>query len=147
MSFSPEIALDATQAEAIARGLFAVAKCDGIHEREAALVASFWGEVGGGTAALADLERRPEISEAELSAALPSAELRLMFLKSCVLLAWADGHTSDAERAVIGRFADALGQKARLGELEDSVKEYLLGHLSHLANTDATVEVAKSMKL
>lgn len=147
MSFSPEIALDATQAEAIARGLFAVAKCDGIHEREAALVASFWGEVGGGVAALADLERRPEIGEAELFAALPSAELRLMFLKSCVLLAWADGRESDAERAIIGRFAEGLGQKAQLGAIEDGVKEYLLGHLSHLANTDATVEVAKSMKL
>lgn len=147
MSFSPEIALDATQAEAIARGLFAVAKCDGIHEREAALVASFWGDVGGGAAALADLERRPKISEDELSAALPSPELRLMFLKSCVLLAWADGRESDAERAIIGRFAEALGQKAQLGAIEDGVKEYLLGHLSHLANTDATVEVAKSMKL
>ncbi len=147
MSFSPEIALDTTQAEAIARGLFAVAKCDGLHEREAALVASFWADVGGGAAALAELERRPAIEAGELSALLPSDDVRLLFLKTALLLAWADGHTSDAERGTIHAFAAAFGHEAALDELEASVKEYLLGHLAHLANTDATVEVAKGMKL
>ena len=147
MSFFPEIALDTAQAEAIARGLFAVAKSDGLHEREAALVASFWADVGGSPAALAELERRAAVTGAELAAALPTEPMRLLFLKTSLLLAWADGKVSKQEHAVVDAFAKALGLAPRIAELENAVKEYLLSHLAHLSNTTATAQVAKGMRL
>ncbi len=42
MDFFPEIDLSRDAVEAMARGLFAVANCDGLHEREMSLIASFW---------------------------------------------------------------------------------------------------------
>jgi tellurite resistance protein len=146
IDFYPEIEVNQAAAEAIARGLYAVAKVDGVHEREAALVASFWGEVGGSAGALAELERGATISSAELSAALGSAQLRHLFLKTSVLLAWADGKVTDAERKIIGEFAGALGVgAAELGRLEAAVKEYLLSHLSNVQNTPAVANVAKKL--
>ncbi len=147
MDFYPEIVVDDAQAEAIARGLHAVAKCDGLHEREAALVASFLADPTKAATALADLERRPAITGPELAAALGSTELRLMFVKSSLLLAWADGKVSDAERAIIGTFAAALDATDKVDQLEAAVKEYLLSHISGIQNTDAAAAVAKEMNL
>ncbi len=147
MDFYPEIVVDDAQAEAIARGLHAVAKCDGLHEREAALVASFLADPTKAATALADLERRPAITGPELASALGSPELRLMFVKSALLLAWADGKVSEAERAIIKSFAAALEASDKVDQLEASVKEYLLSHISGIKNTDAAAAVAKQMNL
>lgn len=147
MDFYPEIVVDDAQAEAIARGLHAVAKCDGLHEREAALVASFLADPTKAATALAELERRPAITAAELAGALGSTDLRLMFLKSALLLAWADGKVSEEERAIIGTFAAALEATDKVDQLEASVKEYLLSHISGIQNTDAAAAVAKQMNL
>jgi len=43
MEFFPEIDVSANEAEAIARGLYAVALVDGLHERELALLVDFYG--------------------------------------------------------------------------------------------------------
>lgn len=147
MDFYPEIVVDDAQAEAIARGLHAVAKCDGLHEREAALVASFLADPTKAATALADLERRPAITPGELAESLSSTELRLMFVKSALLLAWADGKVSAEERAVIATFATALEASDKVDQLEASVKEYLLSHISGIQNVDAAAAVAKAMNL
>ena len=47
MNFFSGITVEKHHAEAIARGLFAIAHSDGMHEREAALVGAFWAETGG----------------------------------------------------------------------------------------------------
>jgi tellurite resistance protein len=144
--FFPEIEVSHAAAEAMARGLYAVAKVDGLHEREEALVASFWAEVGGGAGALAELQRGAAITAPELSVALHAPELRQMFLKTSMLLAWADGKVTDEERKIIGDFAKALGiDGVAQNKLEAAVKEYLLGHLSPIHNTEAVAEVAKKL--
>lgn len=143
MDFFNEIPLDESQAEAIARGLFAVASSDGIHPREAALIAAFYEEVGLGTSSLAELQRRTPITDEELAGALRSDDERRLFIKSALLLAWADGTVSDAERAVIGRFAAALSvDQDTVGKLEESVKDFLMSQLAHLQNVDAARAVA-----
>ena len=55
MSFFPTIEVNAHEAETIARGLYAIAAVDGVHERELALISEFaWGastgadDTGGG---------------------------------------------------------------------------------------------------
>jgi tellurite resistance protein len=146
--FFPEIDIREDQAEAIARGLYAVAKADGtVHEREAAMIQEFWGTATEHASHLAALERRPKLEPAHLAAALPSQALRQLFLKSALLLAHVDGNYSPEEKKEIIAYAKACGVDATaLANLEAAVKDYLLGHLSHLHNVHGVAEVAKELK-
>lgn len=146
MSFFPPTPLDTAEAEAIARGLYAVSRCDGVHEREAALIASFWADAGGGAVALAELERKPNITGEQLANLLYGADKRQLFLKTAILLAWADGNASDREMALIGDFAKALGfGEDQVKTFASEVKEYLLSHLTHLQNSASAAAVAKKL--
>jgi tellurite resistance protein len=148
MDFFTEIEINGSEAETIARGLFAVARIDGIHERELALIASFYGDAGGGGRSLAELEGRAPIKPAELAAGRPGADHRRLFVKTALLLAWVDSVVTPAERTLIEQFATALGLSGEeLARLEDGVKDFLLGQISHLKNTDATRKVAGDLKL
>lgn len=147
MNLSPETPLDTFQAEAIARGLFAVAQADGMHEREAALVAAFWADTGGNAQSLSELQRRDAITSEELAAALSTPDLRRLFLKTAVLLALADGKVTDREHALLQGYAEHLGLKDEMAGIETQVKEFLLSHLAHVQNTEAVAEVAKELHL
>ena len=148
MDFFPTMNLNPIQSEAIARGLYALAKSDGVHEREAALVASFFDDVGGGTQALAELERRAPITPDELAALLPDESLRRLFLKTAVLLAWADGEVTAQEGKLLQDYASAFQlDKAVVEQLDIEVKEYLLSQLAHVQNVEATRLVAQKLKL
>lgn len=146
MEFFPEVHIDRQAVEAIARGLYTVARVDGLHEREAGLIASFWIDAGHGAASLSDLERAEPMKPADLATILTREEERQVFIKTALLLTWADGKVTDEERKIVGEFARALGIDAKtLETLEAQVKEYLLGHLAHLQNTDATTQVARKL--
>jgi uncharacterized membrane protein YebE (DUF533 family) len=146
--FFPEIDIREDQAEAIARGLYAVARADGtVHEREAAMIQEFWGTATEHASHLAALERQPNIDPAHLAAALPSAALRQLFLKSALLLAHVDGHYSPDEQKLIVTYAKACGVDPKsLSNLEAAVKDYLMRHLSHLHNVQGVADVAKELK-
>jgi tellurite resistance protein len=148
MDFFQHVELDGKAAEAIARALFAIARVDGVHEREAGLIAAFWMDAGHGHGLLSDLEREETpITPAELAATLTTAELRLVFAKTAILLTYADGKVTPEERKIMKEFSTALGlDDETMNALEVSVKEYLLRHLAHLHNTDAVVEVAKKLE-
>ncbi len=146
--FFPEVHLSHDAAEAMARGLYAIARVDGVHEREAGLIASFWIDAGGGGGSLSDLERAESIKPADVAAALHSDAERQLFIKTAILLTWADGEVSAAEKKAVGDFARALGiDEAALEKLDAGVKDFLLGQLVHVQNTDAVRSVAKKMKV
>ncbi len=146
MEFFPEVHLDGKTAEAMARGLFAVARVDGLHEREAGLIASFWMDAGAGHGLLSDLEREAPITAAELATALRTPEERELFMKTAVLLTWADGVVSDQEKEILASFGEALSiDAAGIKTLDDQVKLYLLNHVSHLANSEAAAQVAQKL--
>mgnify|MGYP000941449611 FL=1 len=147
MNFFPEIQLTHAQAEAIARSLFHIAHSDGLHEREAALVASFWAEAGGSSNSLSDLARRGPLSTEELTAVLDTPELRKLFVKTALLLAFADGQVSGAESELVRKYAADLGLSDSLSTLEAQVKEYLLSQLSHIHNTHALAQIAKKLAI
>ncbi len=148
MEFHREVELTGPAAEAIARGLYAIALVDGLHEREAALITSFWIDSGGGAGGLADLIRRAEILPAELALALRTREERSLFVKTALLLTYADGKVTDAERKKVSEFAAALGvDRGEIQKLEGEVKEFLLGHLVHLHNHQAATDVAQKLKI
>jgi len=147
MNFFPEIPLTTSQAEAIARGLFHIAQSDGLHEREAALVASFWAEAGGSMNSLSELARRGPLPTEELLAVLDSAELRKLFVKTALLLAFADGQVSGKESELVRKYAAELGLADSLPHLEEQVKEYLLAQLAHIHNTEALTQIAKKLAI
>ncbi|HKC25210.1 MAG TPA: TerB family tellurite resistance protein [Thermoanaerobaculia bacterium] len=135
----PEIDISEQEAVAIARGLLAVAKCDGTYDpREKSLID---GLVSMPT------DRLTEIGADELARTLRGEAARL-FLRSCLLVAFADRTFSAPERELIQRYAEALGVSAEeLVNLTQSVKEFLLGPLSRLSNTDSVVEVSKKLAI
>lgn len=147
MNFAPEIQLSPEQAAAMARGLYAVAHADGIHEQEEALVAAFWEEAGGSERALGELRHHKPISSDELAGALTSAELRRLFIKTALLLAFADGQVSGKESELVREFTAKLGLGGELAALEGQVKDFLLSQLAHIKNTDALTEIAKKLAI
>jgi tellurite resistance protein len=146
---SPEIDINQDQAEAIARGLIAVAKADGaMHDREAALIAEFFASTTDRLADLASLARASAATGEYLAATLAGAELRKVFIKSAMLLAYVDGVYSAAESKVIGDYAAALGfGDGDLRDLEQQVKEFMLAQLTDIRNSAAVAEVAKELKV
>ena len=146
MDLHSEVEISQPVAEAMARALYTIAKVDGLHEREAGLIASFWLDAGQGAAALADLERAPAFKPQDLAGALQSRDQRQLFMKTAILLTWADGKVTDAEAKALREYAAARGlDKATLDKLDAQVKDFLLGHLVHLSNPDATQKVAKKL--
>jgi tellurite resistance protein len=152
MTFFPETELSAVEAETFARGLYAVARVDGVHERELALISDFYSSVAGQDsqqpAAFASLERTGALEPADVAAILRAVPQRELFLKAAFLLTWADGSVSAAEREKVDQFAQALEiAEARKAEIELEVKDYLLRPLAGLANVNAVSAVAKKLGL
>ena len=148
-NFFPEVEISAEQAEVMARGLFAVARAEGgIHEREKTLLMSFYADVAADASSrsLSALEHAPDVSPSEIASALTSQSHALLFLKTCILMAWADNSYGGKERDVIEGFAKALGVgEAHMKGLEADVKSFLLGSLVRLANTEAVAVVAREL--
>jgi tellurite resistance protein len=146
--FYPEIDIREDQAEAIARGLYVVARADGkVHEREAAMITEFFNSATDHPSHMAALERAQPITPASLAAILNTKDLRRVFLKSAILLAYADGNYAAPEQKAVTEFAKAFEVDGKeLAALEHSVKDYMLSHLAHLQNVGAVVEVSKSLK-
>ncbi|MFA6957534.1 MAG: hypothetical protein WC538_16805 [Thermoanaerobaculia bacterium] len=146
-TFFPEIEISDEQAEAITRGLFAVARAEGgVHEKEKALLMGFYADAGGAARSLAALESAADATPEEIAAALTSDALRKVFIKTCILMGWADNSFEGKERELVARYAKALGVgDAELAEHEQAVKSYLISSIVKLSNTDAVVEVAKKL--
>jgi tellurite resistance protein len=146
--FLPEIMIRESEAEAIARGLYAVAKADGnMHPRELALISEYYAAGSDGPSDFAALERSGPIAPEALAAQLDRPEVRELFVKTALLMAYTDGTFGKGEGECINRYAAALGLDAAAVEaLDTQVREYLISQLTHLANVDAVVEVSKELK-
>jgi tellurite resistance protein len=145
---SPETEIRADQAEAIARGLIAVAKADGeLHEREAALISDFYAATTDRAADLTSIEKASPATGEYLAATLPTADLRRVFLKTAMLLAYVDGKYSNHESKLIGDYAQALELGPELETLEQEVKEFMLSQLTGIRNSEAVAEVARELKV
>ena len=92
---SSEVDLDAAAAHTIAAAMREVALCDGEHLRELELIDTFESQVPGPSDGV------------DLSTLTTEAH-REVFLKSIVLVAFADGQVSPEERRIVEGYADAL---------------------------------------
>src|SRR4051794_22332987 len=147
MEFFPELDVSALQAEAIARGLYAVALVDGVHERELALISDFYRAASEGTrASAASIERVGALEAKDVAQLLVGPAHRELFVKAAFLLAWADGNVSAEERAKIAEFAKALAVTDQAqASLEAQVKDFLLRPLAGLQNVETVSAVAKKL--
>jgi tellurite resistance protein len=136
----PTLELSDSQATVLARGLASVARADGsVDPRELHLIRAL---VEDPKQELAD------VAPDEVKGAFADGEAARLFLRSCLLVALADAEYSAAERALVQRYAEALGvAEKELDSLAQSVKEYLLQPLARLANTDAVVELSRKLQV
>jgi hypothetical protein len=135
------------QARVIAHGLYDLAGTDGVHPAETMLVQDFYaaaqGEFGSGDLSL--LAATP-FDIAHAGEVLGSIELKGVFLHSCVLLAYADGRYSAAERGRVAAHAQALGLGAQLATIEQGVADHLMQQIARIENLDALGDVARELK-
>jgi len=144
MDFFGQVPVSNEQAAVIARGLYSLAKVDGHEEREGMLIQSLWMDAMGWDRPLP--KDATDITADELASGLPTKELKQLFLKTAILLAYADSAVSDKERAWIESTGKAFGFDAKeIGRLDELVRTFLLSQLAHLQNVDATKEIAKKL--
>lgn len=148
MDILGQIDVNKDDAAAIARGLFALARVDGHDEREGILIKSLWMDAVGydGEIDLHSIEKMSDVTPKELAAALRSTDLKRVFLKTALLLAWADGDVSAKEKSWLKEAATACGfSETDLAREDELVRTFLLSQLSELQNVDAAKEVAKKL--
>ena len=131
--------------QVMVRGMYAVATSEDVHPAEQVMMREFYETCrveADGIADYNDLVKQP-LEPAEAADVLGTKELRAIFLKSCLFLAFADGQYSEAERATIERFADGLEfDKEALADVEAEVTDYLIQQIARIRNIDALQEVA-----
>jgi len=141
------VELSGEQAALFARGLYALSRVDGHDEREGMLIKSFWLQISGEVdlRALTQLESAPDIDIKQLAAGLPRPEMRELFLRTALLLAYADSNYSAPEKNWIEQAATAMQMQPQLKRLDELTRNMMLSQLSHLHNTEATSQVARKL--
>lgn len=140
---TPELGINHIQI--IVRAMHEVAKLDGVHDAEAVMLREFYGACQRDTGALTSFEElgRGDFDLDEARRILDTPERKAAMLRSCLLLAYADGRYSTNEREKIRGFADALGLPAAATlSLEESVADQLMQNIARISNVDALREVA-----
>ena len=131
--------------QVIVRGMYDIAKSDGLHDAELVMLRGFYEDCRRESEALTefdDLLKIPfDLKEARLI--LDTDMRKAAFLQSCVMLAYADGNYSAEERTKVREFAAALGVSApALATIESAVADNLMQQLTKVKNMDALREVA-----
>lgn len=135
--------------QVIVRAMHEVARLDGVHDAEAVMLREFYESVQRDTGALTSFQEllRGAFDLEEARRILDTPDLKAALLRSCLLLAYADGIYSSAERERIRQFADALGVPAHATlALEESVADQLMQNIARISNIDALREVASRTK-
>jgi hypothetical protein len=109
------------QVRAMAQGLYWLALIEGVTEREKALLQDFLRE-GGLQLDLETLAGIP-FSPEGLLASLDTLFLRKTFLRTCILMAKADGAVSSQEMTELRRLAQAMGIDEPLDALIAEVEQ------------------------
>ncbi|MEM6369179.1 MAG: TerB family tellurite resistance protein [Myxococcota bacterium] len=139
--------LDFEDVRVLTHAMMALARVDGVHDNEMALVRAFYEscaragdpsleEVAGG-----DFD--PEQAKARFG---EDEKKRVLFVKSLVLMAYADGRIDDKERMMVEGLAASVGVEGEeLEKLQDATVDYMMGGLSHIKNVDALRAVRQSL--
>jgi uncharacterized membrane protein YebE (DUF533 family) len=147
-TFLDPVDLDLPHVRVIVQGMVQVANSDGAHQRELALIRAFYESCkddAKGLADFADLAKTPFDAEVAREV-LESDALKLTFLISCYLVAYADGHISDAERKALDELTKGAGlSDAVATHAHELVKDQLLLQVARSANLPALQGIAKAL--
>lgn len=148
MSFFREQELTFDHVKSITRGMHALAKVDGLHERELSLIREFYDSCARAGDPSVDEIVSSGFDIAEAKRLFATRELALLFVKNMMLLAFADGTYGRDEDTSIRSWAKELGLGADdVTGLHEATKEFLLGSLAHVENVAALRDVAKKLDL
>ncbi|MCP4810193.1 MAG: hypothetical protein GY913_24295 [Proteobacteria bacterium] len=129
--------IDTKAGAAIAAAMRAVAVSDGMHPNEEALIIEFEESIGAG--ATTDIDW----------SVIDTPALKEALLKSCVLVAFADGAISDEETTLLHEYAGRLGLGER--EVAKSIADVAQVLLSQLSGVkifkDQVLELGRTMGL
>jgi hypothetical protein len=117
-------------------------------KEEIALIRAFYGANGADESmpAFDVLLDKPSRATTKGDVLLPDVEHREFVLAACVMVAYADGQLSDAERNAIHEVGLEIGvPDKRIGEIVSVVQDHLLAQLSHLPDSGAVVKVAQEL--
>lgn len=139
--FSPQD-LNFDQVKVLTHALMALAKVDGIHDNEMALIREFYDSCArAGDPKLEEVAGGP-FDIARAKPLFDTPEMAKLFVKSLILLAFADGVYAQQEDDLIREYAAALGVgSAEVDGLFEATKEHMLAALSHVQNVDALKQV------
>ncbi|MGB7990911.1 MAG: TerB family tellurite resistance protein [Candidatus Methylophosphatis roskildensis] len=149
MPFDSSARLNAMQQALATRAMLAIAHVDPANiEEEVALIRAFFEDVTQGEAKasfdelLADA-RKPVSLSAEM---FPDPVQKDLVVGSCLMVAYADGTLSQAERAAVESVAQQIGMSGeRLSQLVEIVQDHLLAQLSGLPDAQSVVKVGQEL--
>jgi tellurite resistance protein len=148
LPFSDAVELDAAQKSLATRAMLEVAQVDAGHvAEEIALIRAFYeadaepGQVPFDSLLAASSQAAPLAADS-----FPKPEQRDLVVSSCLMVAYADGQFSQAERAVIAAIAGRVGLDAgRLQTLDDIIQDHLLSQLANLPDAASVAVVGAEL--
>ncbi len=138
--------LDFEQVKCLTHALMALAKVDGIHDNEMQLIRQFYDSCSRAGDPRLEEFAGGKFDPSRAKSLFDTDELRALYVKSLILLAFADGVYAQEEDDLIHQYAEAIGVgRDEVAQLSEATKEYLLSSLAHVQNLDALKEVKKRL--
>jgi len=139
--------LDFEDVRVLTHAMMALARVDGVHDNEMALVRNFYESCArSGDPSLEEIaggEFDPEQAKLRFS---DDDKKRAIFVKSLILMAYADGRYADKERAMVETMAETVGVSSEeLERLREATVDFMMGGLSHIKNVEALREVRRNL--
>jgi uncharacterized membrane protein YebE (DUF533 family) len=147
-SFLEPVDLDLPHVRVIVQGMVQVAHSDGAHQRELLLIREFYESCRDDAKGLADFGDLAKTAfDAEVAReVLDSDMLKLTFMVSCYLVAYADGHVTEGERRALEELAQGAGiGDAIAAHAQELVKDQLLLQVVRSANLPALQGIVKGL--
>lgn len=134
MDFLSGVELTLEQATCIAQAMWQVAAVEeGVHAQEKEMIDAFFSGCAADAGAPNATFDHAAFDAGLARQVLTSPELKENFLRSCLLVGYADGHCSDAERAAIDAMAESLGISSADRQAADrSIQKELLAQFEGL---------------
>jgi len=148
LPFTDAVELDLAQKSLATRAMLEVAQVDAGHvAEEIALIRAFYeadaepGQIPFDSLLAASSQQAPLNSES-----FPMAGQRDLVISSCLMVAYADGQFSQAERTAIAAIAERIGMDAaRFKMLDDIIQDHLLSQLANLPDAESVARVGAEM--
>lgn len=148
LPFNDAVELDLAQKSLATRAMLEVAQIDAGHvAEEIALIRAFYeadaepGQIPFDSLLAASSQAAPLVADS-----FPQAEQRDLVISSCLMVAYADGQYSQAERTVIAAIASRIGMdSARFQMLDDIIQDHLLSQLANLPDAESVARVGAEM--